>query len=128
MGTRYILTTGIFCIFSFVGLAAAAAIDSVVVYSTQKNDGSTSIGAKSYYTKDFNVSIANLSDKEIDLSSLCLIAYSPDGKAFALDTVSDELAQKKLKPKAMVEGDAVFSSKDSSVYSAAMVKIADSCK
>ncbi|AHK21492.1 hypothetical protein BF17_21125 [Yersinia similis] len=127
MKAKYILSVATLCLVSFTGLAATIT-NSVTVYATQQNKGSISIGDKSYYTKDFKVFIANLSDNEIDLSSLCLAVHSPDGKTFKLDTVDETLIQGKLKPQAMVEGVAVFSAEDDSVYRAAIVKVTDKCK
>ncbi|WP_238279490.1 DUF4354 family protein [Yersinia wautersii] len=123
----YILSAATLCLVSFASLATTIA-NGVTVYATQQNKGSIAIGDKSYYTKDFKVFIANLSDNEIDLSSLCLAVYSPDGKNFKLDTVDETLVQGKLNPQAMVEGVAVFSAEDDSVYHSAIVKVTDKCK
>lgn len=105
----------------------AADTDSVAVYATQQQQGSASIGTHTFHTKDFSVSLANLSDKNIDLSKLCLQAFTPDGKIFKLDTVDEKLSVGILKPKASVKGLATFSSSDDSVYKASLVKITDKC-
>ncbi|WP_337261872.1 MULTISPECIES: DUF4354 family protein [unclassified Serratia (in: enterobacteria)] len=100
---------------------------SVAVYATQQQQGSASIGNHSFHTKDFTVSLANLSDKNIDLNKLCLQAFAPDDKKFKLDTVDETLTVGILKPKALVKGLATFSSSDNSVYQASLVKITDQC-
>ncbi|MHA7846766.1 DUF4354 family protein [Serratia sp. D1N4] len=114
-----------FGIFSLPALAGNA--ESVAVYSTQQNQGSAAIGSKVFHTKSFIVSVANMSDKNLDLSKLCLQAFSSDGKIFKLDTVDEKLTSGGLTPKAMVKGVAVFASSDESVYKASLVKVSDKC-
>jgi hypothetical protein len=114
-----------FGIFSLPALAGNA--ESVAVYSTQQEQGSAAIGSKVFYTKSFIVSVANISDKTLDLSKLCIQVFSSDGKAFKLDTVDEKLASGSLKPNVMVKGEAVFTSSDESVYKASLVKINDKC-
>ncbi|UDQ82408.1 DUF4354 family protein [Erwinia rhapontici] len=101
----------------------AAMQDNVMVYASARSDGSMSAGAKSFYTKTFDVSITNMSNKTIDLSKYCLTAYSPDHQAFKLDTVDDMLTNGKLNEGKSVKGQAVFSSESEKVYHAAMIKI-----
>lgn len=101
---------------------------NVAVYATQDNQGSVAMGQHVFYTKDFTVSVANMSDKDIDLAKLCLVASSADGKVFKLDTIDEKIATGVLKPKALVKGQAVFASDDESVYKAALVRISDKCQ
>ncbi|MEX0444887.1 DUF4354 family protein [Xenorhabdus sp. SGI246] len=112
----------------FCFVANASALDNVAVYSTEKSDGSMSVGGKNAYTKSFEVAVANLSGKDIDLSKLCLKAYSPDKKEFRLDTVDEELSQGTLKAGKSVKGIAVFASENDEVHKAALIKISDNCK
>jgi hypothetical protein len=108
--------------------AVAGSSDAVAVYSTQQNQGSAAIGNHVFFTKDFTVAVTNLSDKDIDLSKLCLQASSADGKVFKLDTVDENLMSGILKPEGMVKGFAVFASNDESVYNASLVKMSDKCQ
>ncbi|WP_047681670.1 MULTISPECIES: DUF4354 family protein [Xenorhabdus] len=112
----------------FCFVANASTLDNVVVYSTEKSNGSMSVGSKNAYTKSFEVAVANLSGKDIDLSKLCLKAYSPDKKEFRLDTVDEELNQGTLKAGKSVKGIAVFASENDVVHKAALIKISDNCK
>ncbi|CDL87840.1 DUF4354 family protein [Xenorhabdus cabanillasii] len=112
----------------FCFTAHASALDNVAVYSTEKSNGSISVGGKNAYTKSFEVAVANLSDKDIDLSKLCLKAYSPDKKEFSLDTVDEDLNQGTLKAGKSVKGIAVFASENDVVHKAALIKISDDCK
>ncbi len=108
--------------------AVAAKTDTIAVIATQQEIGSISTGAKQVFTKRFDVTLANLSDKAINLRNLCLIAVSPDGKSFKLDTVDDALLSGQLPAQGSHKGLAIFSADDASVYQAVIVKISDSCQ
>lgn len=114
---------------SFLSLSVfnSVACDAAI-YATQISNGSVSIINKGFYTKKFDVSIVNLSDGEMDLSSRTLIASSPAGDIFKLDTVEESLVSGKLGSMKMAKGFAVFSSEDDSVYLATMVKFDKVCK
>ena len=79
-------------------------------------------------TLNLRGSSAKLSGDSIDLSKLCLKAYSPDNKEFKLDTVDEKLSAGTLKEGELVKGIAVFASKNDAVFKAALVKISDDCK
>lgn len=108
--------------------ANAATLDNIAVYSTVKENGSASIGETHFYTKSFEVTLGKLAGKDVNLSKLCLKAYSPDNKEFKLDTIDEKLAKGTLKDGKIVRGIAVFSSDDTTVFQAALVKISDDCK
>ncbi|MDR6367009.1 DUF4354 family protein [Enterobacter sp. SORGH_AS_0287] len=109
--------------------AANASIPrNIAVYATEQSQGSISIADKTAYTKSFEVSIAKLSAENVDLSKLCLKAYSPDKKEFKLDTVDEVLTSGFLKEGKPVKGIAVFASENDEVLKAALVKISDDCK
>ncbi|WP_447884670.1 DUF4354 family protein [Serratia fonticola] len=126
MKAHYLTVALTFGLFSLPAVAGNS--DAVAVYSTQQSQGSAAIGSHVFYTKDFTVAVTNLSDKDIDLSKLCLQASSANGKVFELDTVDEKLMSGILKPKAMVKGLAVFASNDESVYNASLVKMSDKCQ
>jgi Domain of unknown function (DUF4354) len=107
--------------------AWAAEVDGLMVKSTQKAQGATAMGPKSFYTKDFEIGLANLSQKPMKLDTVCLEALSADGKKFNLDTVDEKLTKGTLGPNKVVRGMASFTSGDTSVYSAMLVK-ASVCK
>lgn len=108
--------------------ANASTPRNVAVYSTEQSQGSISIGNKTFYTKTFEVSIAKLSADPIDLSKLCLKAYSLGKKEFKLDTVDDTLTSGFLKEGKPVKGIAVFASDNNAVFKADVVKISNECK
>ncbi|MGP2733830.1 DUF4354 family protein [Serratia bockelmannii] len=112
----------------FCFAANASTSDNLAVYATVKDTGSMSIAGKSVYTKTFEVALAKLSGSDIDLSKICLKAYSPDNKEFKLDTVDGELVTGMLATGKMVKGIAVFESENADVLKAAMVKVSDDCK
>lgn len=112
----------------FCCAANAAVPDNVAVYSTEQSKGSVSIGGNDVYTKTFEVVVANLADKEIDLSKLCLKASSPDHQEFKLDTVDEKLTKGTVKQGQSVKGIALFSSDNAAVQQAALIKISDDCK
>lgn len=117
------LTLAGFCL-----AANASTLGNVAVYATEQSQGSVSIGDKTAYTKTFEVSIAELSADTVDLSKLCLKAYSPEKKEFKLDTVDEILTSGFLKAGKPVKGIAVFASENDAVLNAALIKISDDCK
>lgn len=124
-------TSTIIISFILVGLGFAANAtepDNIIVYSTAKSNGSMSVGNQSSYVKTFDVAMANLSNNDIDLSKLCLKAYSPDNEEFYLDTVDETLSSGILKKGKQVKGVAVFSSDNNAISKAALIKISDYCK
>ncbi|MGU5952090.1 DUF4354 family protein [Klebsiella pneumoniae] len=117
------LTLSCFCF-----VANAATPGNVAVYATEHSQGSVSIGDKTAYTKTFEVSLAKLSGGTVDLSKLCLKAYSPDMTEYKLDTVDEVLTSGSLKEGKPVKGIAVFASEHDDVLNASLVKISDECK
>lgn len=108
--------------------ANASAPDNSAVYATEQSKGSVSIGGKDAYTKTFEVTVANVSDKDFDLSKLCLKAISPDHQEFKLDTVDKNLTEGMVKKGQHVKGAAVFSSDNAAVLQAALIKLTDDCE
>ncbi|HGJ5900115.1 DUF4354 family protein [Arsenophonus apicola] len=105
----------------------AGTLDNIIVISTEKSQGSISLGEKSFYTKQFDISLAN-NGETINLSNTCLKAFNSDRKEFKLDTIDEKLTKGELKKGKLLKGMVVFSSNDESVYGANLVKILDSCK
>lgn len=116
------LTLAFFCFAS-----NASTSSNVAVYAIEKSQGSMSIGDKTAYTKTFEVSLAKLSSDTVDLSKLCLKAYSPDKKEYTLDTVDEVLTSGFLKEGKPVKGIAVFASESDGVLKAALIKISVDC-
>ncbi|KRP45283.1 protein of unknown function [Pseudomonas libanensis] len=114
---------------SFITLSAhAKGLDHVIVVSTQKTSGTMSVGEKSAYTQSFEIFLGNLKGRGLDLAGYCLKAYGAEGQEFKLDTVDEVLTVGKLKVGAPVQGMAVFSSVDPSVYQPLMIKLSETCK
>lgn len=101
---------------------------NVAVYATEQSQGAISIGDKTAYTKTFEISLVKLSSDTVDLSNLCLKAYSPGKKEYKLDTIDEVLTTGSLKESKPVKGIAVFASENDDVLKATMVKISDDCK
>ena len=108
--------------------AVAATPENIAVYATHKSTGSMSVGGKSAYTNTFEVMVANVSDKDIDLSKVCLKATAPDHKEFALDTVDEALSKGSLRAGKMAKGIAVFASEDAKVNDALLITLSAECK
>ncbi|WP_336819454.1 DUF4354 family protein [Cedecea sp. MMO-103] len=117
-----------FTLAGFCVAAQAVVPVNVAVYATEKSYGSMSVGGKNSYTKTFDIVVANLSGKDIDLSKLCLKAYSPDHKEFTVDTVDEVLTEGTLKDGKSVKSFAVFASENDAIFKAALIKISDNCK
>ncbi|WP_163333674.1 DUF4354 family protein [Enterobacter bugandensis] len=111
----------------FCFAANASTPGNVVVYATEQSQGSVSSGDTISYTKTFQVSIVKLTADAVDLSKLCLKAYSPDMKEFIPDTVDEILTSGSLKEGKPVKGFAVFTSESDAVHKASLVKISDEC-
>lgn len=106
----------------------ANSLSNIAVYSTEKSTGSITIGNNAIYTKTFEVSLANLTSENVNLSNFCLKAYSPDLKVFKLDTVDESLTSGSLSRQKPVKGIAMFSSDSNAVYNAHLIKISNNCK
>lgn len=74
----------------------AAVPNGVTVFATQKETGCISTAKTSSYTKTFDVTVANLSEKEFDLSKYCFKAVL-GSKEFKVDTIDENLHSKVLK-------------------------------
>ena len=111
----------------FCFAANASNPNNIAVYATEQSQGSISIGDKTAYAKTFEVSLAKLSGDNVDLSKLCLVAYSPDKKEYKLDTVDEVLTSGSLKEGKPVKGIAMFTSENDDVLKAALVKISHNC-
>ncbi|WP_042959174.1 DUF4354 family protein [Erwinia tasmaniensis] len=124
---RFIMAASV-TVAGFCSVAHAAVPDNAAVYATEHSKGSMSIAGKDVYTKTFEVMVANLADKEFDLSTLCLKAVAPDHQEFKLDTVDEKLTTGKVKKGQSVKGIAVFASDNAAVQQTALVKLTDDCK
>lgn len=124
---RFIMAASVTMV-GFCCAANAAVPDNAAVYSTEKSKGSMSIGGKDAYTKSFEVVVANLSDKDVDLSTLCLKAVAPNQQEFKLDTVDEKLTKGLVKKGQQVKGVAVFASDNAAVQQTALIKLTDDCK
>lgn len=111
----------------FCFAANASTPSNVAVYAIDKSKGSISIGYKTAYTKTFEVSLAIVSADTVNLSKLCLKAYSPDKNEYKVDTVDEVLTSGFLKEGKPVKGIAVFASENDDILKAALVKISDNC-
>ncbi|WP_347554621.1 DUF4354 family protein [Robbsia sp. KACC 23696] len=99
-------------------------LDLVVVYSQPDAQSAKMTGTTARYTKQFRIGLAYLSEEKLDLSKLCLSAYSPDGKRFPLAAIDAKLTEGHLRTPDVVKGRASFDADDPSVYSAVIVKAA----
>ncbi|AGA64181.1 hypothetical protein B488_01880 [Liberibacter crescens BT-1] len=124
MKKSYLLLYPICFLFS---IAASSVPPEVIVYAKQKETGSIFSPHKFTYTKDFDVTVVNFSQGEIDLSKYCFKAML-GMKEFNVDTIDEKLASKKLKNGERLRGVVVFSSNNSDVTQANIVQLTDKCK
>lgn len=101
--------------------------EDIMVYSSVKSDGSRTIGTQYTYIKTFNVALSNVSDDNIDLSKLCLKAYTIDNEEFNIDSADDVLSNGILASGKKVKGIAVFSSDNPNILKSALVTISKQC-
>lgn len=111
------------CSFSII----ASVPDGITVFASQKEDGSISSAKKSYYTKTFDVTVVNASEKDIDLSKYCFKAFL-GSREFKVDTIDENLHNKVLKNNESAKGLIVFASINRDITKAAVVKLTDKCK
>jgi len=115
------------CVLAMVMLSAWANepdLDLVVVYSQPDVQSAKMTGRTALYTKQFRVGLAYLSEEKLDLGTLCLAAFSPEGKRFPLIGIDAKLTKGHLSTPNVVKGLASFGADDPSVYSAVIVKAA----
>lgn len=117
-----------FYLVSFSVVADSSVVNNIGVYATEKFSGSNYVSGKSLYTKTFDVTIGNLSNKDIDLSKICLKAYSSDNRELFLDTVDEKLTSGILKGGNTVKSFAMFASETDDISGATLVKVSDRCK
>lgn len=101
--------------------------ENIMVHSRIKSEGSRTIGSQYSYIKTFNVALSNVSDDDIDLSGLCLKAYTVDNEEFSIDSVDNVLSHGILESGKQVKGLAVFSSDTPNVLKSALIKISKFC-
>ncbi|MHC8346714.1 DUF4354 family protein [Pseudomonas sp. RT6P73] len=106
---------------------AEAPAESLMLWSTQKDQGSIWTSERSFHFKSFDAMLLNGGQKDVDLSKLCFQAYDAKGNAYHVDTIDESLVQGVLKPGKAVRGFYQFTG-DDGVYSASMVKVLRSCK
>lgn len=113
-----------------LGIASSvAAEDNIAVYATEKAKGTVSMGEKNTYTRTYDVSVANLTSNDIDLSKFCLKAIaSGSHQEFKLDTLDETLVRGTLKMSNVASGIAVFASESDAIYQPVLVKISTHCQ
>lgn len=117
---------GLGCLLALVFNSAVAdeAVESVILYSTYKDQGSVWSSARSYYFKAFNTVVLNVGNHDVELSKVCYSAYDAKGNVYALDTMDEALSVGVLPPGKTVQGFYQFTGKDEGVFDAFIVKAA----
>lgn len=110
-----------------IKIYSAANPENIMVYSSIKSDGSRTIGSQYSYIKTFNVALSNVSDDDINLSGLCLKAYTVDNEEFSIDSVDNVLSHGILESGKQVKGIAVFSSENPNILKSVLIQISKSC-
>lgn len=127
MDTNVLMIVATVALAGFSFAANASTPENIVAYATAQSNGSISVRNKLAYTKSFDVAVVKLFGDDVDLSKQCLKAYSPDNKAFRLDTVDEALTTGILNDGQSVKGIALFASDNPTLLDAALVKITDDC-
>ena len=106
---------------------AAAPTDTLMVIASPDGTQTTTVGTTTYYTRMFEVSLANTGQQPIDLSKGCFKAFDRQGASYALDIVDEALIKGTLKPSQHKKGDMGFSSLQPDVYNADVVRYSTDC-
>ena len=107
--------------------SSPAIADEVSIIATPRSESATSLGGETFFSQTFDVTLTNVGEKEIDLTTLCLAARDSSGKEFHLDTIQNTLTSGTLKPGTNIKGFAGFAGPDESVYKARAVVISGNC-
>lgn len=110
------------CLLAFAVFAQKAPAPSLLLHSTQKDQGSVWTGEVGYYFKAFDAVLVNTGKEDIDLDTLCFEAFDAKGHGYSLDAMDEALAQGTLKAGSSVKGFYQFSGKDAGVYEANLIK------
>lgn len=106
----------------------ASKVGNILVYSSEQSNGSVSIGKRWAYTKNVEVNVINMSNSELDLSTVCFRSFSPEQKEFKLDTIDEKLTKGILKPKQIIRGSLMFASDKTSIHQSVLIKLSDECR
>lgn len=109
------------------GVAHAAPSDSLMIIASPDSTQTTSTGSTTYYTRMFEVSLANVGQQPINLATGCFKAYDRRGTAYALDIVDEALVKGSLAPSKHKKGSMGFSSLQPEVYDADIVRFSTDC-
>lgn len=100
----------------------------LAIYITTEKQGVISIREESYYTKEFTISMVNLSKKTINLNKLCFEAFSYyPYKSFTTDIIDKKLTLGVLEPNNSIKGKIIFISKNNNLYNTERIKVIDNC-
>lgn len=122
-----------FLCFSILSNAAGISVINeplvqLAVYSVEKSVGSISLSGYAAYTKEFDVTVINLSENNINMSKFCLKAASSEKLEYTLDSVSDSLKNGVILPGMKLNGTATFLSKSEDIHKASsIVTLASEC-
>lgn len=125
MLTRYRLVVA--SLLLAAGAAHAAPSDSLMIIASPDSTQTTTTGSTAYYTRLFDVSLANVGQQPINLAKGCFKAYDRRGTAYALDIVDEALVKGSLAPGKHKKGSMGFSSLQSEVYDADVVRFSTDC-
>lgn len=121
------ILTGLSFTANAIKIYSTANPENIMVYSNVKSDGSRTIGSQYTYIKIFDVALSNVSDDKIDLSGLCLKAYTIDNEEFNIDSADDALSNGILEGGKQVKGVSVFSSDNPNILKSTLVTISKFC-
>lgn len=79
------------------------------------------------FIKRFDLTIKNPSAADVPLDGLCLTSYSPQGDAFKVDTIHENLSVNVIKAGQEITGFAFFSWDNANIYDANSVSFSNKC-
>ncbi|EHJ8506518.1 DUF4354 family protein [Salmonella enterica subsp. diarizonae serovar 47:k:z53:[z84]] len=117
----------ILAMLSLTSEMATASVNDIAVYAVEKSRSSVFIAEQTSYTKTFDVTLKNMSEKVISLSGLCIKGISSDGKEYIMSPVENNLMKGMLQPQKTVKGVLSVLGDTTAIHKVILVKPSDDC-
>ncbi len=117
----------ILAILTLTSEMATASVNDIAVYAEEKSRSSVFVAEQTSYTKTFEVTLKNMSEKVISLSGLCIKGVSSDGKEYVMSPVGNDIMKGMLQPQKTVRGILSALGDNSAIHKITLAKPSDDC-
>lgn len=112
---------------SLTSETVAASVNDIAVYAVEKSRSSVFIAEQTSYTKNFEVTLKNMSEEAVSLSGLCIKGVSPDGKEYVMSPAGNDIMKGMLQPQKTVRGMLSAVGDNSAIHKITLAKPSDDC-